>query len=240
MEIQLKSQAFLQTFGATIYSPIDQRLAIVSSTGMHLLLRRTTYYSTVKFVNSKIFNNIVPDYADYQEHPFEYWKDDINTLLTQYIQTSDAVKFRAGLSIALQISQKGNMFLQSNTLSNKLAENKPSKCAAVIGFAINLIHLLSSIIAPYMPETAKSICAQLRADPLPILDYWNADSIKPGHEIGTAVYLFSTINPRKGQEWRELFGSEEAGKVKEEEATRKATKKAARKAAKSSSKEAKQ
>jgi methionyl-tRNA synthetase len=190
-------------------------------------------------VNSKIFN-IVPDYADYQEHSFESWKDDINTLLTQYLQTLDAVKLRAGLSIVLQISQKGNMFLQSNTLNNKLAEDDPSKCAAVISFAINLIHLLSSLIAPYMPETAKSIREQLHADPPPILDHWSADSIKPGHEVGTSTYLFSTIKPGKGQEWREMFGSEEAGKVKEEEATRKATKKTARKAAKSSLKEAKE
>jgi len=78
---------------------------------------------------------------------------------------------------------------------------------------------------------------QLRADPLPILDHWNADSIKPGHEIGKAVYLFSPIKPEKGQEWREMFGSKKAKKVKEEEAIRKATKKAVMKAGKSSQKE---
>ncbi|TAQ87451.1 hypothetical protein B7494_g4229 [Chlorociboria aeruginascens] len=194
----------------------------------------------VKFANSKHFNNIVPNYADCSEYLFETWKDEINILLTQYIQTLDAVKLRAGLSIVLQISQKGNIFLQSNSLDNKLAEDEPSKCMAVIGFAINLIHLLASLIAPYMPQTAKSMNTQLHADPLPILDYWNADSIKPGHEIGKAAYLFSPIKPEKGQEWREIFGSEEVKKVKEEEATRKATKKAARKAGNSSLKEAKE
>ena len=93
----------------------------------------------------------------------------------------------------------------------------------MVGLAINLIHFLASIIAPYMPDTAKSMNTQLRANPLPILDRWNADSIKRSHEIGKAVYFFSPIKPEKGQEWREMFGSNE---VKEEEPIRKATKKA--------------
>ena len=169
----------------------------------------------VKFVNSKHCNGIVPNYTDYHEPSFEAWKEEINTLLTQYIQNLDAVKLRAAISTVLHVSQRGNIFLQSNTLDNKLAEKEPSKCAAVVGLAVNLIHLLASIIAPYMPDTAKSINTQLRADPLPILDRWEADSIKPGHEIGNAVYLFSPIKPEKGQEWREMFGNDEVKKVEE-------------------------
>ncbi|KAF4613422.1 hypothetical protein G7Y89_g15465 [Cudoniella acicularis] len=206
----------------------------------NLLLKNLGNYVSrvVKFVNSKNFNNVMPNYAESAEYSFETSKDEINTLLAEYNQAMDAVKFRAGLSIILQMSQKGNTFLQSNGLDNKLAENDPIKCAAVIGFAINLIHLLASIIAPFMPETANSMNTMLCAEPLPILDHWAADSIKPGHEIGKAVYLFSLINPEKGQEWREMFGSEEAKKVKEEEAKRKAVKKAAKRAAESAPKEA--
>jgi len=43
-----------------------------------------------------------------------------------------------------------------------------------------------------MPDTAKSINVQLHTEPLPISDHWNADSIKPGHKIGKAAYLFKT------------------------------------------------
>ena len=181
----------------------------------------------VKFVNSKIFNNVVPDYNKYQESSFAVWREEVNELLAQYIQRLDAVKVRAALTAVLQISQKGNIFLQSNGLDNKLAEQDPPKCAAVIGLAINLIHLLAALIAPYMPDTAKSMNTQLRAEPLPIVDHWKGDSIRPGHEIGKAVYLFGRIKPEKAQEWREMFGSEAAKKVKEEEATKKTAKKLA-------------
>ena len=183
----------------------------------------------VKFVNSKHFNRIVPNYTTYHDPLFDTWKEEINVLLTQYIRNLEAVKIRAALSKVLQISQQGNILLQSNTLNNKLAENEPSKCAALIGLALNLIHLLSSVIAPYMPDSATLINTQLRADPLPIPDHWTADSIKPGHEIGQAAYLFTTIKPEKGEEWREMFGSRKVKKLKEDEAIQKATKKAAMK-----------
>ncbi|KZZ98535.1 methionyl-tRNA synthetase [Moelleriella libera RCEF 2490] len=172
----------------------------------------------LKFINSRYYNNIVPKWTEYHEPSFDAWKAEVNELVTQYIQELDTVKLRAALSTVLQISQRGNSFLQSNKLNNNLQENEPSKCAAVIGLAVNLVHLLASVMAPYMPETAKSINTQLRVDALPILDHWYADSIKPDHEIGQAEYLFHRIKPEKAQEWRKMFGSEEATKVKEEEA----------------------
>ncbi|KAM5430576.1 putative methionine--tRNA ligase [Microsporum canis] len=171
----------------------------------------------LKFVNSRHYNNIVPNWAEYREDSFDTFKKEINKLLSQYIQELDTVKIRSAWSIVLQISQQGNGFLQLNKLDNNLAENEPFRCAAVIGIAINMVHLLASIIAPYMPDTAKSINSQLRADPLPIPDHWNADSIKPGHEIGKSEHLFSRINPEKAEEWREKFGSDEVKKLKEEE-----------------------
>ena len=191
----------------------------------------------VKFVNSKIFENIVPDYTQYHEPSFDIWKEQVNGLLAEYTNKMDAVKIRGALSVVLSISQHGNVFLQSNSLDNKLAENEPLKCAAVIGLAVNLIHLLASIISPFMPDTAKSMNAQLRAEPLSIPSHWNSGSIKPGHQIGKAAYLFSNIKPEKGQEWRGMFGGQEGEKVKEEKVTRKAAKKAAAKGAKASQKE---
>ncbi|KAL3496755.1 Methionyl-tRNA synthetase [Aspergillus germanicus] len=186
----------------------------------------------IEFVNSKNYNSIVPDYTGYHEPAFDEWKATISALLAEYIQKLDAVKLRGALSTVLSISQQGNIFLQSNGLDNKLAANEPRNCAAVIGLALNLIHLLGSVIEPFMPDTAKLINAQLRSEPMPIPDYWNAESIKPGHEIGKAAYLFSKIEPERAQEWRESFGGQEAQKLKEEEAARKAEKKAAVKARK--------
>ena len=186
----------------------------------------------LKFVNSSNYNNIIPEWTRYTEQYFDDWRSDINKLLAQYIQDLDAVKLRPAIATVLQISQEGNAFLQSNKLDNSLKETKPLKCAAVIGLAINLVHLLASLVSPYMPDTANAINTQLRLETLPIPDYWHADSVQPGHEIGKSEHLFSRIKPEMAEEWRRTFGSEEVKKVKEEEAALKAKKNAAVKATK--------
>ena len=118
--------------------------------------------------------------------------------------------------------------IQSNKLDNKLAANEPEKAAAVIGLAINIIHLCASVFEPYLPATSKSILEQLDAPFLFIPDHWIADGIKPGHHIGRAKYLFTPIDPEKEDEWRDMYGGTQAERVKKEEET---AKKAAAKAA---------
>ncbi|MCG4682515.1 hypothetical protein, partial [Faecalibacillus intestinalis] len=88
---------------------------------------------------------------------------------------------RSGLQVAMSISRRGNEFLQSNGLDNKLAASQPERAAAVVGIGLNLIYLLASLIAPYMPATSTSILEQLDAPFLTIPDQWKADDLKPGH-----------------------------------------------------------
>ncbi|KAI3336068.1 methionyl-tRNA synthetase [Ustulina deusta] len=207
--------------------------SFISDNNNLLLKNLGNFVSRVlKFVNSRNYDSIMPDWAEYHEDSFGAFKGDIAKLLTRYIQELDAVNLRSGLSTVLAISQQGNGLLQSNKLDGNLFNNEPSKCAAVIGIAVNLVHLLASLLAPYMPDTANSINKQLCADPLPIPDCWSADSIKRGHKIGKAEHLFRPIKQEKAQEWRKAFGADEAKKAKEEEAALKAKRKAALRAAK--------
>ena len=192
----------------------------------------------VKLVNSKIYNSVIPDYTKMHSDPiFSNAKEEINALLKQYLEEMEAVNLRAGLSTAMQIAQAGNNFLQSNGFDNKLAANEPEKAAAVTGIAINLILLCSSVFAPYLPATSRSILEQLQTPFLIIPDHWTADNIKPGHVIGKAKYLFSQIDPKKEDEWRTMFGGTQAErKRKEEEAAKAADNKAAAKAKKAEKK----
>lgn len=204
--------------------------AFISSNNNELLKNLGNFVNRgLKFAASKHYNGVVPSRADHHESSFDTWIGEVNKLLARYISELDAVKLRAGLATVLLISQHGNQFLQSNNLSNKLAESEPSKCAAVVNYALNLVHLIAALLGPYMPDTAASICRQLNAEPMLIPDRWDAGSIQPGHYIGTPDLLFTRIPPEKESEWRDLFGSDEVKKVKEEEAAKKAAKKAARK-----------
>lgn len=135
------------------------------------------------------------------------------------------------------ISAHGNKLLQDNKLSNQLLAEEPDRCHAVIGLALNHIHLLANLLSPYMPEKAQSILRQLgfkgpseedREVPVHIPDIWEADALKPGHTIGTPELLFANIPVTKVEEWRETYGGEELRKQKELEAEKAAAKKAAR------------
>ncbi|KAI9671788.1 MAG: hypothetical protein M1831_003316 [Alyxoria varia] len=209
----------------------------------------------IKFVaNTKTYDSVVPSPSStststsadtdittdnststtFDPHP---WTSKAAAILSTYNADLSAVRLRAGLATALSLSDLGNSLLQANTLDNTLfASNRP-KCDGVAHFALNLVHLLSSLIEPYMPGTSHSILSQLNAPALTIPEHgeeWKADSIQAGHTIGKPAYLFQQIKGEKEQEWREQFGGDEAQKAKEEKA-RKAMKKKedkARKAAK--------
>jgi methionyl-tRNA synthetase len=104
----------------------------------------------IKFVNSKIYDSKVPDYTKFTDPYFDEHKRKLNEVLKQYVDEMEEVKLRAGLSTALHLSSLGNQLLQDNKLDNKLATEQPDRCAAVVGLALSHIHLLASLIQPYM------------------------------------------------------------------------------------------
>ncbi|KAF1975945.1 methionyl-tRNA synthetase [Bimuria novae-zelandiae CBS 107.79] len=180
----------------------------------------------IKYVNSKIYDSVVPDYTKFTSDYLTEHKKKVNEALKKYIAELEDVKIRAALSTALHVSSLGNTLLQDNKLDNALATNEPHRAAAVVGIALSHIHLLASLIHPYLPDTTNSILKQLDASFLIIPDEWEARSLPVGHKIGKAAYLFSQIKPEREQEWREQFGGEEARKAKEEKAAKAAAKKA--------------
>lgn len=157
----------------------------------------------VKFVSAKQ-NGVIPKYdASFVE--YDALKSDIDALLKNYIQAMENTKIRRGLETAMEFAARGNKFLQDNLLNNALLANSPEKAAAVIGVGINVVYIISAVIAPFMPETADSILKQLNAPPMLIPDEFSLN-ILGGHNIGKPDYLFSRIDSEKIAEWRAKFG----------------------------------
>ncbi|QSS54377.1 methionyl-tRNA synthetase [Histoplasma capsulatum var. duboisii H88] len=193
----------------------------------------------VKLIASpKAYSSTVPDFT--VPEPFKPVLGEVTTLLRQYITEMEGVHLRAGVATAMRIVEVGNGLIQSNKLDNSLIASEPERAASVVGIVINLIHLISSIFSPYLPATSASILEQLNVPfaNIPSLDElkdegWKPALIKPGHQIGKAKYLFSQIDPKKADEWREMFGGSQAERLKKEQDAAKAlAKKAATKAKK--------
>ncbi|KAK3295760.1 tRNA synthetases class I (M)-domain-containing protein [Chaetomium fimeti] len=190
----------------------------------------------IKFCQAKM-DGVVPEY-DLSKFPaLQQHREEVEKLLQDYVAHLKGVKLRAGLSIVMNISAHGNKLLQDNKLSNQLIAEEPERCRAVIGIALNHIHLVAHLLSPYMPEKSQSILRQLgvkgpggedQTIPAKIPDTWEANDLKPGHAIGEPELLFANIPAAKIEEWREAFGGEELRKQKEIEAEKAAAKKAAR------------
>lgn len=201
----------------------------------------------VKFVNAKLGGEVPEFSTTYKDDDMEAqgsldapaWIADVNALLKEYVEAMEAVHLRAGIKKIMEISTKGNLLLQYRLDNTNLA-NHPERTKSVLGLALNLIHLLASLSSPFMPSTAKSIVEQLNTTLGDIPDVWDQSTLKPGHKIGKAAYLFSKIDEKKIDEWRDKYGgtqasraAEEAAKKKKaEEKEKKKAKKAAARAAK--------
>ncbi|KAL0640524.1 methionine--tRNA ligase mes1 [Maublancomyces gigas] len=169
----------------------------------------------IKFVNAK-YGGVIPDYSKGIKDPsFNQYKDSINALLKGYVEDLESVRIRSGLDKAMAISGEGNRFLQDNKLDNSLFASYPDKAAAVVGFGINLIYLLSALVYPYMPATTESIINQLNAPLRVIPDVWQVEDLLPGHVIGKAAYLFSRIDEKQEEIWKSRYGGKQEKPVTE-------------------------
>lgn len=192
----------------------------------------------VKLVNSpKAYSGVIPDFdAQHLPESFQASLAEITDLMKQYLAEMEAVHLRNGVLIAMKIAEAGNGLIQAHRLDNALIASEPKLAAAVVGTVINLIYLTSAIFEPYLPATTASIRKQLNCDFLQIPSEedveagWLPTYIKPGHKIGQAEYLFTKIDDKKADEWKEYFGGSqgEREKKKKEEAEI-AAKKAAQK-----------
>lgn len=209
----------------------------VESNNSELLAKLGNLVNRVVKLVTASYNSTIPEFT--VPESFTPHLDEITGHLRQYINEMESVHLRAGVSTAMKLAEDGNLLIQANRLDNSLIANEPERAAAVVGTVLNLIYLLASVFAPYLPATSKSINEQLEAPfaYIPSLedikDGWKPVALKPGHKIGKAKYLFSRIDSKKADEWREMFGgSQEERQKKEEEAAKIAAKKAAARAKK--------
>ncbi|KAG0164866.1 hypothetical protein DFQ28_010268 [Apophysomyces sp. BC1034] len=157
----------------------------------------------IKFVIAK-YDGVIPK-ADFSGETEVALIKDVNGLLAQYVDALENVKIRLGLSIAMSISARGNVYLQDSNLSNTLFSDQRGKCDAVVSTAINLIYLLSALIFPYMPETSESISQQINAPLRNIPDEFACDILE-GHKLNGAAYLFTRIDEKMEEVWKKQFG----------------------------------
>ncbi|KDN51961.1 methionyl-tRNA synthetase [Tilletiaria anomala UBC 951] len=160
---------------------------------------------------------------------YDTFVNDVNALLKAYVEYMEATKLRAGLTVVMQISARGNLFLSESGLDNNLFANRRAECDATVLLSVNLIYLLTALVHPFMPSTADEMLAQIDAPPraLPRPSEWSRSEaagdtvtldLLAGHRIGQPKHLFKKIDEKKEQEWREQFGGGAGASSSQEDA----------------------
>lgn len=190
--------------------------ALISANNNLLVGNLASFVTRVmRFVNAEQFyKGEVPRGMDFHDRiPIIIeLRAQVESLVSMYLRQLDDVRLREGLFTVLAVARLGNDFLQSSGLGLDLFQRDPGMCGAVINIAVNLIHLLAALVAPYLPETADRINGQLSAEPLQMLKEWPRSpsetlrSIMPGHRIGKSARLFKKIKPEMSEVWRGQFG----------------------------------
>ncbi|KAJ3193276.1 hypothetical protein HK101_005108 [Irineochytrium annulatum] len=158
----------------------------------------------IKFTNAK-YDSVVPEYSLKGEAEVKLLAE-VNALQTQYIDQLETLKsLRAGIKLVMDISSLGNVYLQSSRIDTRLFTEERDKCNTVVGVALNLVYLISSLLYPYLPTTAETIVKQLKCPTRRITDQWEGNDIRPGHRVGTAGHLFSRIEEAREEELRAKY-----------------------------------
>ncbi|XP_014220044.1 methionine--tRNA ligase, cytoplasmic [Copidosoma floridanum] len=129
--------------------------------------------------------------------------------LTSYVTLLEQAKLRDGLRHVLAISKHGNQYMQYQQpwVKVKGDEEEKKKGATVIGVCCNIACLLSALIAPYMPNTARELRAQLG---LTKQNYGYIPEVvtlmlSTGHSIGKPSPLFTKIEDSRVEELRKSY-----------------------------------
>ncbi|OAD60119.1 Methionine--tRNA ligase, cytoplasmic [Eufriesea mexicana] len=181
--------------------------------------------------NSELLNNFgnfvnralvfAERYFESKVPPIELQEDDLVLLalaqreLSFYIHALEQAKLRDGIKHVLAISKHGNQYMQFQEpwVKIKGTDNDKKRAGTIIGICCNLACLLSALLAPFMPSTARELRSQLG---LHINSYGYIPDVimnilPTGHKIGKPSPLFKKIEDKDVEILRKKYaGKQEA------------------------------
>ncbi|BBN15558.1 methionyl-tRNA synthetase [Marchantia polymorpha subsp. ruderalis] len=146
----------------------------------------------------------------------------VGELVKDYVEVMEKVKLKQGLRIAMNVSSLGNLYLQ-DTKFWKLYKEDPPACAIVLRTSLGLVHLLATLLEPFMPSFSHKVLAQLNLPPSSLsLSDEKGDlekAFKPwelvpaNHHIGSPTPLFAEMKDEEMERYRAKFAGSQADRA---------------------------
>ncbi|XP_018339699.1 PREDICTED: methionine--tRNA ligase, cytoplasmic isoform X1 [Trachymyrmex septentrionalis] len=161
--------------------------------------------------SEKFFNSNIP--------PIEPEEADWTVLalaqreLSAYINAMEQGKLKDGLKRILAISKHGNQYMQFQQPWVKIKgnDNDKKKAGTVVAICCNLACLLSALLAPFMPSTAKQLRSQLGLNnkSYGYIPEIITNMLPTWHKIGKPSPLFTKIEDQKVEMLRKKYAGQQ-------------------------------
>ncbi|XP_012534645.1 methionine--tRNA ligase, cytoplasmic [Monomorium pharaonis] len=133
--------------------------------------------------------------------------------LLSYINAMEQAKLRDGLKHILTISKHGNQYMQFQQPWVKIKGNDDDKKKAgtIVAICCNLACLLSALLAPFMPNTAKQLRSQLGLSNknYGYIPETITNMLPTWHKIGKPSPLFTKIEDHKVEMLRKKYAGQQ-------------------------------
>lgn len=169
------------------------------------------------------FGKVVPEVGNPEEHELtRNLAIKVKSTVDEYIKSMEAVKLKGGLKAAMQVSSLGNQYLQDSQFWKLYKEDKPS-CAIVLKTSVGLVHLLATLLEPFMPSFSHKVLAQLNL-PVSTLSLVEENDeleraykpwmlVQSGHSIGSPEPIFAEMKDDEMEGYRQKFAGSQADRA---------------------------
>ncbi|KAL6441398.1 hypothetical protein ACFW04_003548 [Cataglyphis niger] len=133
--------------------------------------------------------------------------------LSCYINAMEQAKLRDGLKYILAISKHGNQYMQFQQpwVKVKGTDDDKKRAGTVVAICCNLACLLSALLAPFMPSTAKQLRSQLGLSnkSYGYIPETITNMLPTWHKIGKPNPLFTKIEDQKVEMLRKKYAGQQ-------------------------------
>ncbi|CAL1678010.1 unnamed protein product [Lasius platythorax] len=133
--------------------------------------------------------------------------------LSCYINAMEQAKLRDGLKYILAISKHGNQYMQFQQpwVKIKGTDDDKKRAGTIIAICCNLACLLSALLAPFMPSTAKELRSQLGLSnkSYGYIPETITNMLPTWHKIGKPSPIFTKIEDQKVEMLRKKYAGQQ-------------------------------
>jgi len=161
----------------------------LSANNNELVANLGNYIHRILTMSHKNFAGKIPDFNETSSETIEI----INKCKETIKSVGDSIsrrKFRESLNKLMSLSRYGNQFLDQNEPWKKMKDDK-EKAGEILGQGIIIIHALSSMLEPFLPDSAHKLQKMLFNK---LINKWELVMPKPGDPFQYPQPLFEKLD----------------------------------------------